>query len=271
MLDTGSGMSVISEETAKRLGIKPVARGGMARAVGGGGRFEIVYGFLSSMELGEVRVTNVPIYIRRFYSSSAPVDGYIGLSVISKYLATVDYGAHQFTLTRQRATDDAKKSETVQPSSFEIPMRVTSSGFLSSEVNVEGIGRPLNFIIDTGADLSVISEFMFKDEDMASFVRNERLTVYGAAGVAENVTTLLLPRVTIGANMREGVRAVVLDLDPVNETAGFNQSGILGSNFLQHYRVTFDFQRAVMRLEQLRGDAQKKESAPPDASVPEQP
>jgi tetratricopeptide (TPR) repeat protein len=47
VLDTGSGMSVISEETAKRLGLRPVARGGMARAVGGGGRFEIVYGFLS--------------------------------------------------------------------------------------------------------------------------------------------------------------------------------------------------------------------------------
>ncbi|MBV9209092.1 MAG: aspartyl protease family protein, partial [Acidobacteria bacterium] len=167
VLDTGSGMSVISEETAKRLGIKPVARGGMARAVGGGGRFEIVYGFLSSMELGDVRVTNVPVYIRRFYSSSAPVDGYIGLSVISKYLATVDYSTHQFTLTRQRAGDEAKKSETVQPSSFEIPMRVTSSGFLSSEVNIEGIERAVNFIIDTGADLSVISEFMFKDEDMA--------------------------------------------------------------------------------------------------------
>jgi tetratricopeptide (TPR) repeat protein len=46
VLDTGSGMSVISEETAKKLGLKPVARGGLARAVGGGGKFEIVYGFV---------------------------------------------------------------------------------------------------------------------------------------------------------------------------------------------------------------------------------
>jgi predicted aspartyl protease/Flp pilus assembly protein TadD len=272
VLDTGSGMSVLSEETAKRLGIKPVARGGLARAVGGGGRFEIIYGFLSSMELGDVRVTNVPVYIRRFYSSGVPVDGYIGLSVISKYIATVDYGTRQFTLARQRATDDAKKSDAAaQTPGFEIPMRITSSGFLSGEVHLEGIEHPLNFIIDTGADLSVISEFLFKDEDIASYAAKERMTVYGAAGIAENVTTLLLPRVTVGAHVREGVRAVVLDLDPVNETAGFNQSGILGANFLQHFRVTFDFQRAIMRLEQLRGEAQKKESEPPAASVPEQP
>jgi len=49
-------MSVISEETAKKLGLRPVARGGLARAVGGGGKFEIVYGFLSSLELGDVKV-----------------------------------------------------------------------------------------------------------------------------------------------------------------------------------------------------------------------
>src|SRR5213078_2011913 len=62
--DSGSGMSVLSEETARKLGIRPVARGGLARAVGGGGRFEIVYGYLNSIDIGEVRVTNVPVYIR---------------------------------------------------------------------------------------------------------------------------------------------------------------------------------------------------------------
>src|SRR5689334_17749791 len=55
VLDTGSGMSVISDETAKRLGIRPVARGGEARAVGGGGKFEIVYGYINSIDLGGAR------------------------------------------------------------------------------------------------------------------------------------------------------------------------------------------------------------------------
>src|SRR5215813_10309196 len=49
VLDTGSGMSVLSEQTARKLGLKPVARGGLARAIGGGGRFEIVYGYLDSI------------------------------------------------------------------------------------------------------------------------------------------------------------------------------------------------------------------------------
>jgi tetratricopeptide (TPR) repeat protein len=79
VLDTGSGMSVISEETAKKLGLRPVARGGMARAVGGGGKFEIVYGFLDSLDVGGVRVESVPVYIRHFFDDKAQIDGYLGL------------------------------------------------------------------------------------------------------------------------------------------------------------------------------------------------
>jgi hypothetical protein len=66
--------------------------------------------------------------------------------------------------------------------------------------------------------------------------------------VADDVETLMLPRVSVGASERAAVRAAVLDLDPVNETAGFIQSGIIGGNFLRHYRVTFDFYRGVVQL-----------------------
>src|ERR1041384_4060685 len=105
VLDTGSGMSVISEDTAKRLGIRPVARGGVARAVGGGGKFEIVYGYVNSIEIGDARVENVPVYIRKFFDNNIPVDGYLGLSVVSKFLAAIDYGTRRISLIRQNQTD----------------------------------------------------------------------------------------------------------------------------------------------------------------------
>ena len=66
-----------------------------------------------------------------------------------------------------------------------------------------------------------------------------------------NVKTLILPRVMLGELSQEKINAAVLDLDPVNETAGFRQSGILGANFLKNFRVTFDFQRGVIRLEPI--------------------
>ena len=89
------------------------------------------------------------------------------------------------------------------------------------------------------------------------------MRVFGAAGVADDVKTLMLPRVTLGTITQEKISAAVLDLEPVNETAGFRQSGILGGNFLRHFRVSFDFQRSVIRLEPLDQTAKGVESAKP--------
>ena len=261
VLDTGSGMSVLSEETAKKIGLKPIARGGMARAVGGGGRFEIVYGYLNTIDIGDVRVTNVPVYIRHFYDEQNAVDGYLGIAAISRLVASVDYGTNRLTLSRPRITDadtQATRAPTadteLQRPGINIPVRTTASGFLSGEVNIDGISKPLNFIIDTGATVTVLSERAAALEEAQRFIKQGKMKVYGAAGVADDVRIAALPRVAIGGYSREGVDAAVLDMEPVNETAGFQQSGILGGNFLRHYRVIFDFPRSIVRFESLEAD-----------------
>lgn len=268
VLDTGSGMSVVSEQTANRLGLRPISRGGMARAVGGLGKFEIVYGFLSSLDVGEVRIENVPVYIRHFYDTKVPVDGYLGLSVISRFFAAVDYGDLTFKLVRPGQSDNLdllqKSVGNVQPlvtDSVEIPVRTTSSGFLSGEVRLDGIEKPQNFIIDTGASISVVSEKLAALEELANCMTPHRMRVFGAAGVTEDVKTMLLPRVMLGTMIREQISAAILDLEPVNETTGFTQAGILGGNFLRHFRVSFDFRRGVVRLEPLGKTAKRESSA----------
>lgn len=255
VLDTGSGMCVISDTTAKRLNLKPVARGGNARAIGGVGSFEIVYSFMSFIEIGDAHIGNVPVYIRQFYDDQ-PVDGYIGLSLINQYLVSVDYGTRTLTLMRPRGTEAAlppadSSAPGVVPSAFEIPIRTTSSGFLSGEVQLEGVTKPLNFIIDTGATISVIAHRLMVSEELSRFTQSARMKVYGAAGIEENVKMLLLPRLLLGSYTRDKLDAAVLDLDPINETTGFVQSGIVGGNFLRQFRVTFDFRRAFVRFEPL--------------------
>jgi tetratricopeptide (TPR) repeat protein len=272
VLDTGSGMSVVSEETAKKLGLRAVARGGLARAVGGGGRFEIVYGFVHSLDVGGVRIENVPVYIRHFFDDKTPIDGYLGLSVISKFIASVDYGENIFTLRRlsEANTDlwgvpiSRNGSQPLAPGVLEIPLRTTSSGFLSGEVHLEGVERPLNFIIDTGASVSVVSEKLATEEDLGSYLEPTRLRIYGAAGIADDVKSLLLPKVMLGTFTRERISAAVLDLEPVNETAGFTQNGILGGNYLRHFRVSFDFQRGLIRLEPLIKNAKGSDGFQPE-------
>jgi tetratricopeptide (TPR) repeat protein len=275
VLDTGSGMSVLSEETARKIGVKPVAHGGLARAVGGGGRFEIVYGYLDSMDVGEMRLTHVPVYIRHFYDDTNPVDGYLGISAISRLLTAVDYGTRRLTLSRKRNNDpdpvaiSNPKTADVEPPrpGMNLPVRTTASGFLSGEVLIEGIDKPLNFIIDTGATISVLSARAASVEEARPFIQQGSMRVFGAAGVAENVKIAALPRLAIGSYSREKINAAVLDMEPVNETAGFLQSGILGGNFLRHYRVIFDFERGVVRFEPLDADTLPKSGSVPDATI----
>ena len=75
------------------------------------------------------------------------------------------------------------------------------------------------------------------------------IKVYGAAGLSDNIRTLLLPRVSVGHYAWDNVYAAVLDMEPINETAGFEQTGIIGGNILRRYRVTFDFARGAVRLD----------------------
>ena len=274
VLDTGSGMSVISDQTAKRLGIKAVAKGGLARAVGGGGKFEIVYGFLDSLEMGTVKVENVPVYIRKFFDSHIPVDGYLGLAVVQKFLASIDYGTRKMSLVRQNQTDlvqswtTIKRPENIQvlapvnpnDGAVEVPLRTTSSGFLSGEVGLDGFDKNVNFIIDTAASITVVSEKLSQEEQLLDLLQPSKMRVFGAAGVTEDVKLLQLPRLSLGLTRMEKINAAVLDMEPVNETAGFTQAGILGGNFLRHFRIYFDFARGAMRLEPL---SYKPKSAEP--------
>ncbi|MEJ7712454.1 MAG: retropepsin-like aspartic protease [Pyrinomonadaceae bacterium] len=126
---------------------------------------------------------------------------------------------------------------------------MTSSGFLSSEVKLDGIDATQNFIVDTGASISVVSEALRAREEMGRFMQTTRIKVYGAAGITENVSALIIPKMTVGLHSRSVVPAVILDLEPINETTGFEQTGIIGGNFLRNYRMTIDFQRAILRLE----------------------
>lgn len=281
VLDTGSGMSVVSDETARKLGIKQVAKGGLARAVGGGGKFEIVYGFLSSIEIGTARVENVPVYIRKFFDNHIPVDGYIGLSVVSKFLTGIDYGQRRMTLLRQHQSDKVESWSTVRPSetaqalipvapndgSFEVPLRTTSSGFLSGEVGLDGFDKNVNFIIDTAASITVVSEKLSQQDQLLELLQPSKMRVFGAAGVTEDVKLLQLPRLSLGLSKLERINAAVLDMEPVNETAGFTQSGILGGNFLRHFRVYFDFARGAMRLEPLNQKPKTVEIINPEVVV----
>jgi tetratricopeptide (TPR) repeat protein len=265
VIDTGASLSVISDTTAQRLGIKPIARGGNARAVGGSGVFPIVYGLLDSIAIGEAKIEAIPIYIRTIYSAEdtpeiEKADGYIGLSVLANYGVTLDYQAKQMTLDRSPIREEPVNADAAkgadppsivgdQINGFEVPIRSTSGGLASAETHLPNLNRPLNFIIDTGATTTVVSKAAVQRHELEGLkIKGETIRVIGAAGIEEGVETLGLSALTVNGLRKNNSRAVILSLEAVNETSGFEQHGILGGDYLEHFRVAIDLRRYQFKL-----------------------
>ena len=270
VVDTGASLSVISEAAAAKLGIKPVARGGSARAVGGNGSFPIVYGLLDSMTLGDVRIDAIPVYIRTVHhADDAPesdrADGYIGLSMLANYMVAIDYQKREMVLDHHMSQEPAAAVATpagasdvagtpnplaaAVDGSIEIPIRSTSGGLASAETLLPRLERPLNFIIDTGATTTVISKAAVQQHQLQDLkLAGETYRVIGAAGIEEGAEALGLSNLTVSGLRKNNARALILDLSAVNETSGFEQHGILGGDYLSHFLVKIDLRRYQMKL-----------------------
>jgi predicted aspartyl protease/Flp pilus assembly protein TadD len=245
VIDTGSGFTVISQEAAKRLGVSEVSRGGKSQAFGGDGKFPIVYGLVKSIQLGEAQVRSVPCFIRQFHapkdSAGEQADGYIGLSVLSHFLTELDYRGRLMRLDRSPGAALA-----ASPEATVVPFRRTSNGMISIETAFDG-NQLINAILDSGASSSVVSAAAVERLNMrGQIIEGETTQVFGAAGVADNVARVFIRQCRVANLERSNIRALVLDFGAINETSGFEQSGILGGDFLMNFRVTIDFNRALV-------------------------
>lgn len=252
VLDTGSGFTVISETAAKRLGIAPVAKGGTSQGVGGNGKFPIVYGLIDSLYLEDEKIAEVPCFIRPFHEDvnrprEFTADGFIGLSVLSSFLTSIDYKQGSISLDRDNAALNTPPP--ASPDVTVIPFRTTENGLISVETQLDG-EHLINAILDTGASSTVVSMAAVKRLDLSkSIIKGQTVRVVGAAGISNDVELLHLRNCQVADLQQNNLRALVLDFGAINETSGFEQSGIIGGDFLVHFRLTIDFIHGQLALQ----------------------
>lgn len=251
VIDTGSGFTVISKDAAKRFGVTEIARGGKSQGVGGSGKFQIVYGLIRSLQIGEAKVRMIPCFVRPFHGdrdrpAEERADGFIGLSVLSHFLTELDYKGARMRLDR---SDNRSAPLPAVPGVTLVPFRTTQNGLISVETEFDG--NPfVNAILDSGASSTVISEAAVERLNMGDqIIKGQTTSVIGAAGITENVRMLFIRNCRVADQLQSNLRALVLDFGAINETSGFEQSGILGGDFLRHFRLTIDFNRALLALQ----------------------
>ncbi|HLG12921.1 MAG TPA: aspartyl protease family protein [Blastocatellia bacterium] len=250
VIDTGSGFTVISKEAARRFGVSEIARGGKSQGIGGDGKFPIVYGLIRWLQLGDIRVKSIPCFIRPFHGNAdRPADeraeGFIGLSILAHFLTELDYKDNVMRL--DRSAD--RTIESTDPSTTVIPFRTTQNGLISIETEVDDIHH-INTILDSGASTTVLSTAAIDRLKMRdNIIKGQSVRVVGAAGVNENVELIFIRNYRVADLHQKNLRALVLDFAAINQTSGFEQSGILGGDFLRHFRLTIDFNRARLGLQ----------------------
>ena len=236
VLDTGSEQTVISRETAARLGIRPIVNI-LSAGVGDLGVRELELTRLDQLEVGSLKVYNVPSIIKnpplhglptREMESFSPLA--LGMSVI------IDYDRQVLLMGDQLPAETAD---------VELPLRMHRLAMVPGHVQ----GGPASFILDTGGQVISISTDTASGLEKTE-MRNIPLKVYGASGWDRDA--FLMPGVNLNFTPKieyRNLSVVVLNLRAPSVLLGFRLGGIVGYKFLSRYRVAINLDKSIVQLQ----------------------
>ena len=239
-LDTGSERTVITEATAKRMGIRALS----VTLSAGVGDFMVrglQLGRLDSLAIGSLELQNVPVLIKNPPLRNMPTREAEGFSPVALGFSTViDYGRRELLIARQLPPE---------PADYRLPLRVHRLAMVQGTVD----GGPANFVVDTGGEVISISADTANALERTESTRHIPLKVYGTSGWDRDA--FLLPGVDLSF---QGIQysnfpVVVLNLRAPSVLLGFQLGGIVGHKFLSPYRVAIDLKASEIRLKALNG------------------
>ncbi len=242
ILDTGAGTSLLSSELAKELGIKIVAS---KEGQGAGGKISVSLAKVDSMAIGEMRLENVDVGIVDLAqiggAVGAKIDGDVGFNFLKHFRVTIDYRNSMIRL------DDPKRVESFAGGAkTEVPIRLANPAKPLILVHVHANGRgPFQMAIDTGTSTSAITRELAKE---LGLVAREIPPVTGGGGQVQ-ASAAELESFQLGGARIDQLPVVVADFFTMLNTAiGAKLDGIVGYNFLRHYKVVIDYPGEMLTL-----------------------
>jgi Flp pilus assembly protein TadD/predicted aspartyl protease len=239
IVDTGSESTIITGATATSAGVAPITYT-LSAGVGEVGLRGLQLARLNSLEIGSLKLKNVPCMIKNPPLRDLPMDERDSLSPLSLGLSMiVDYQQRQLTIGTHLPEE---------PADFELPL------WLHRLATVEGMvdqGHAANFVVDTGGEVISISQATANSLHKPQTGRRIALRVYGTSGWDRDA--FLMPGVDLAFDeiQVKNTSVVVLNMTAPSALLGYKVGGIVGHKFLSRYRVIFDLQRSVLRLRHL--------------------
>jgi predicted aspartyl protease/Flp pilus assembly protein TadD len=236
VLDTGSEQTVISKETAARLGIRPIVNI-LSAGVGDLGVRELELTRLDDLEIGSLKVHNVPSIIKNPPLRGLPTREMESFSPLALGLSlSIDYDKLMLQIGPELPNE---------PVDIELPLRLHRLAMVPGHVQ----GGPASFILDTGGQVISISTDTASGLERGE-MRNIPLKVYGASGWDRDA--FLMPGVDLAFNKIQyhNLSVVVLNLRAPSVLLGFRLGGIVGYKFLSRYKVAINLQKSIVQLTQ---------------------
>lgn len=105
--------------------------------------------------------------------------------------------------------------------------------------------KKFNFLLDTGASLSVINQSALESIEHTTLEGNG--TLFGVDGVKRDVTYASINLTYKNSNYSENFQVLDIQnaIDQVKAESGVNMIGILGSEFFRKYKYILDFNELV--------------------------
>jgi len=238
VVDTGAELATLSRRTAERQGVTPIAFT-VSAGVGEVGLRGLQIGRLDTLEFGGLKVRNVPCIIKSPALLDLPTPERESLSPLALGLSmAVDYQRRTITLAKRLPADPEPADETM-------PLWLSRLATVRGTV---GDGQPRSFVVDTGGQVISISTDTARALPIDPGMRKIALKVYGASGWDREA--YLLPGVDLAFNdiRFNRLSVVVLNLRAPSILLGYDLGGIVGHQFLSRYHVSFDLDRAELRL-----------------------
>ena len=239
ILDTGSEETVISRDTAQRANITAITYT-LSAGVGEVGLRGLQLSRIDRLDIGDLQLRNLPVLIKNPALRGLPKREGESFSPLSFGMSMlIDYQRRQLTIGRNLPEPESD--------SLRLPLRVHRLALVRGMLNST---RPTYFVVDTGGEVISISAATAGHFNQGAY-RKIPLKVYGTSGWDRDA--FLLPGMNLNFDQIEykNMPLVVLNLRAPSVLLGFELGGIVGHNFLSHYRVALDMDRSELRLQKF--------------------
>jgi predicted aspartyl protease len=242
ILDTGAGTSLVSIDLARELNLKTI---GSKHGQTAGGKVAVSLAKVDSIRAGEIKLENVDVGIVDLSqiggSVGAKIDGDLGYNFLKHFRVTIDYRDLVLRL------DDPKRIESfVRGAQTEVPVRLANPAKPLLLVDVHANGRgPFQFAIDTGTSTTAIAPELVQQLD----IRTSPAGIGTTGGGAIDFSAGSLESFHLGGAKIDNLQIVIADFFPMLSAAvGAKLDGIVGYNFLRHYKVVIDYPNETFTL-----------------------